>query len=175
MNTIDHAKRAHALISMSGMERTVNCPPSVVLGLDLPDLPATEASIEGTAAHEVAEMMLKAKLEETPYPEIDLTGQYDEHMVRCGKAYAEYLYSVIEPMLEFEHTWAIEKKVIADESRDIWGTIDFIFIYIDEEKKKNVLIFDYKYGMKKVSPKKNWQVSGYGYAAYKTWGRKTLS
>lgn len=54
---IKHKDRAHALLSASGAERWINCPPSARLAEQFPDETSTYAA-EGTLAHELAECFL---------------------------------------------------------------------------------------------------------------------
>src|SRR5690606_30590166 len=60
---MNHAKRKHALLSASGSERWLNCPGSVRLEQDFPDTTSPYAQ-EGTAAHELSEIMLRYKTEQ---------------------------------------------------------------------------------------------------------------
>lgn len=57
-----HKERAHALLSASGASRWIACPPSAQLEQDFLEERSNFAA-EGTAAHELAETMLKHQLE----------------------------------------------------------------------------------------------------------------
>lgn len=167
---IDHASRDHATFGPSSMSRLVACPASGFLSKEIPNPPSTAAADEGTLGHEVSEIMLEAKLTDTPYPK-SFDEKYDKEMIACGKAYAEFIYGVIEPHLSKRHFWAIEKRLINDSDRDIWGTADFVFVYKEDgEDKKNIIIIDYKYGTWAVSPKKNWQLAAYAWGAIEEFG-----
>lgn len=56
-----HSERAHARLSASGSSRWLACPGSVQLESNYPDTTTTFAE-EGTAAHELSELMLQLKL-----------------------------------------------------------------------------------------------------------------
>lgn len=157
---LDHASRAHAVYSPSTFDRAVNCPWSLFDSKSFPDSGGTAASDEGTLGHEVAETLLEDKLEGRRYRILD-PEKYDADMRKCGRHYAEFIYSVIEPYLSGPHYWCIEKKLEIDVKRDIWGTADFVFIYKDSKNIKHVIIFDYKYGLVPVEVKNNWQIVGY--------------
>jgi len=59
---VDHSERAHALLSASGASMWTACTPSAVLGQYF-DNDGTDFAEEGTLAHELAEVNLKAELE----------------------------------------------------------------------------------------------------------------
>ena len=54
---INHADRAHAVLSASASERWINCPPSALLESELPESTSVYAE-EGTLAHELSEVKL---------------------------------------------------------------------------------------------------------------------
>lgn len=58
---MSHAERAHALLSASGASRWINCPPSARLTEHIPD-DRSEYADEGTAAHELSEIMLRRQI-----------------------------------------------------------------------------------------------------------------
>lgn len=63
MSQQNHAERAHAKLSASGSKRWLACPGSVQLESQYPDV-TTSFAEEGTAAHELSELMLQHKLGE---------------------------------------------------------------------------------------------------------------
>jgi hypothetical protein len=169
----NHADRDHSRFGPSSLYRIVNCPFS---GFQVDQFPPSESSKysdEGTTAHEIAELFLEAKLEGLPYPKVD-TEVYNPEMIKCAKAYAEYIYDKIFMFLDNDHFWAIEKRLIGDADRGIWGTCDFIFIYLDDDRHLHLIIVDYKYGVMEVgleedgkaqNTKGRWQVAGYALGA----------
>lgn len=56
-----HAERAHAVLGASGADRWINCPPSARLQEHIPDK-ISEYADEGTAAHELSELILRRRL-----------------------------------------------------------------------------------------------------------------
>lgn len=56
-----HAERAHALLSASGADRWINCPPSARLSEYIADK-RSEYADEGTAAHELSELLLSRSI-----------------------------------------------------------------------------------------------------------------
>ena len=61
VNNINHANRAHSLLSASASHRWLHCPPSARLAENFPDT-ESEAAKEGTAAHELMEARLNLAL-----------------------------------------------------------------------------------------------------------------
>lgn len=56
-----HAERAHALLGASKADQWINCPPSARLQESVPDK-RSEYADEGTAAHELSELILRRRL-----------------------------------------------------------------------------------------------------------------
>ncbi|MGO4787000.1 DUF2800 domain-containing protein [Paenibacillus sp. 2KB_20] len=56
-----HAERAHALLGASKADQWINCPPSARLQESIPDK-RSEFADEGTAAHELSELILRRRL-----------------------------------------------------------------------------------------------------------------
>lgn len=63
MTEINHAERAHAVLSASGASRWMACTPSADLEKDEPDQ-SSEFAMEGTAAHELSEIFLMHEIGE---------------------------------------------------------------------------------------------------------------
>lgn len=63
MSEINHAERAHAVLSASGASRWMSCTPSAALEKDIPDQTSVFAE-EGTAAHELSEIFLMHEIGE---------------------------------------------------------------------------------------------------------------
>ena len=61
VNNINHANRAHSLLSASASHRWLHCPPSARLAENFPNT-ESEAAKEGTAAHELMEARLNLAL-----------------------------------------------------------------------------------------------------------------
>ena len=102
-----HADRAHAVLSASGAHRWIACPPSALLEAELPDTDS-DASRQGTAAHELAEHKLRRALKlRSDRP----TSQWqDDEMEELTDAYRDYVLDhvdgaelFIEQRVDFSH------------------------------------------------------------------------
>ncbi len=136
--------RAHALAGPSGASRWMNCPASVTLARDIPPQPSSPYAREGTAAHFLAETVLRG----LPEPaEIMVDGEsipIDYEMKKaCG------IYVTYADMLRYgaDGFW-IEKGVSLDwlyepepMPEPIYGTADCIAICDD-----TLHVIDFKYG-----------------------------
>ena len=89
-NHINHADRAHSLLSASGSHRWLACPPSARLAEHF-ESTSSEAAREGTAAHELMEARLNLALGLIPAKEAHkqiakaeaseyFNGEMDEHI-----------------------------------------------------------------------------------------------
>ena len=86
-----HATRAHALLSASGASRWLACPPSAKLEEAEGDKTSPYA-LEGTLAHEIAEIYLAGKAGADPRLEpLRDTQSYTLEMEDCARAYADYV------------------------------------------------------------------------------------
>ena len=93
---IDHAVRAHAVLSASSSHRWLMCPPSVKLSEQFADKPSVYAE-EGTFLHELSEMKLHRYLGDV-HPEI-LEIQYAEH--RDNDFYSDEAENVTDEYVDF--------------------------------------------------------------------------
>lgn len=147
----------HAPFAPSGLARVVACPGSYNLiraaraaGLTLNE-DDTDASREGTAAHEVAARLAQ-------YGELCPVGSLTSNGV-----------AVTEEMIEGAEMWAeavaphldgadIEKRIeCLYVHRDCWGTPDFA----NGPTLGTLFVSDYKFGHRYVSPVMNWQLIAY--------------
>src|SRR5699024_3517860 len=92
----DHRNRAHALLSASGSARWLNCPPSARLEDEVEDK-TSPAALEGTLAHELAELELsysQGRVSEENYTitrsEIESNEYYDSEMEQHVEDYVDY-------------------------------------------------------------------------------------
>ena len=93
--SIDHASRAHAVLSASAAKRWLNCPPSARLNEQFPNT-SSEFAEEGTAAHELCEYKVRKYLHdrmERPQSEY-----YTEEIEQATDIYAEFVIGIIEEM-----------------------------------------------------------------------------
>jgi len=175
---VNHSERAHALLSASSAERWLSCAPSAVLEDNYPDQ-SSEYALEGTLAHELAELKLRSKLnlvlnrreteEETKRrrektKEIQESNFYSKEMEEHTSNYVNYIIEefmavrlydkaavlFIEARLNFSH--------IVPEG---FGTGDAVILGNGVMK-----VIDLKYGAgKKVDAVENSQLKLYGVGA----------
>lgn len=164
---INHADRAHALLSASSAERWLNCPPSAVAAEAYTN-EGTEFTREGTQAHEVAERIARCAVDGIKYdwdrcedwPGEDPTTE----MIECAKGYADYIQ---------EQTQEPGALVMLEQRVDFspwvpggFGTADCIIIQGD-----TMDVIDYKYGKGvAVSAIDNAQEMCYGLGALNDYG-----
>lgn len=152
--TVAHAERAHALLSASGADRWINCPPSARLTENIPDK-RSEYADEGTAAHELSELKLRRRITicnskqraeiETALQYFTATNQY--YNAEMENAIQEYVEIVGERFMEAKAR-SSDAVVMLEERLDFsewvpegFGTGDVILI------SDGVMeIIDLKYG-----------------------------
>jgi hypothetical protein len=154
------------------MAQIINCPISKFLDVDLPDKPPSSYAQEGTIAHELCEMCVDDIMQGKPFRKVSID-EFPKDMQKHCQGYAERCYRRVEPFLGFPHTYLLEEKIIGDLFRDIWGSADFIFIWVEGDKAY-AIIRDFKYGVGvQVTHDKNWQMIGYAWAVLQHFkGRK---
>lgn len=152
----DHSSRDHALLSASAASRWLACPPSAIAAEAYPS-EATEYTIEGTLAHEVAEAITLGK-EVTPREGIDF------EMIECATGYSDYIESLITDDMDI---LLLEQKVdFSPWVPEGFGTCDCIIIQGDTLK-----VVDYKYGQGvAVSAVENAQLRLYALGALNDYG-----
>ena len=165
---INHSERAHAVLSASGAEKWLNCPPSARLEESYPDTSSPYAK-EGTLAHEIAEFKARNYFIET-LPKRTFTSKlnkfkkdelYQNEMDEYTESYLEYIKEVAMKYPSKPYI-ALEKKI--DFSKyvpDGYGTCDCILIHGND-----MHIIDFKYGKGvPVSAEKNSQLMLYALGA----------
>lgn len=145
---INHSERMHAVLSASGAEKWLNCPPSARLEESYPDTSSSYAK-EGTLAHEIAEFKARNYFIET-LPKRTFTSKfnkfkkdelYQNEMDEYTESYLEYIKEVAMRYPSKPYI-ALEKKI--DFSKyvpDGYGTCDCILIHGND-----MHIIDFKYG-----------------------------
>lgn len=172
---MNHAERAHALLSASSAHRWLSCTPSALLEAEFPDT-SSEAAAEGTLAHEMCE--IKAK--QTLFRKTD-TGYLAKSVATrsLNKLRKDPLYS--EEMEGYTDDYAAEldlmaldfneRPYIALETRldltewvpEGFGTADCVMI-----GGNRLLVVDFKYGKGvKVQAENNPQMQLYALGALK--------
>jgi hypothetical protein len=151
------APDTHAPFAPSGLARVVACPGSYNLiraaraaGLSLNE-DDTDASREGTAAHEVAQRLVQYG-ECIPVGSLTSNGvAVTEEMVEGAQMYAEAVAPYLDGARIEEH---VECMYV---HRDCHGTPDFAY----GPTLGTLFISDYKFGHRYVSPEMNWQLIAY--------------
>jgi hypothetical protein len=146
--------KKHSRLSPSSAYRWLKCPASIEINelLSIKSDEESEASREGTKAHEYAEKILKPNTFDITEEVLDSIK--DETMRDAVEQYVTYVKSY----------WKADaKKVVGVEVeveipiKDSWGTADALSI-----SKEEINIFDFKYGFRKVEAKNNSQLILYG-------------
>ena len=158
----------HALLSASGAERWLNCPPSAQLTRYMPDT-SSEYADEGRLAHAIADLHLREKYIDqlgpkkfqTALKKLKNNPLYNTEMDRYIAEYGDYVDSAVlahktKPLI------AIEKRVSFGEYvPDGYGTCDAVIL-----SGELLHVIDLKYGKGvPVSPENNPQVMLYALGA----------
>lgn len=163
---VNHAERAHALLSASGSDRWLNCPASARLEEGFPEETSSFAE-EGTLAHELAEIMLKLDLKLMPmaaykkqYAELKKSKHYYAGMDDEVMIYVNFVKQ------QFTEAKRIDKdaKILIEQKFDLtkyveggFGTSDCAIYYAGQ-----IEVIDLKFGKGKlVSAKDNTQLMYY--------------
>ncbi len=145
--TAEQREREHALLSASGAEKWLNCPPSARLEETLPDSNSGYAA-EGQLAHKIAELKLfkyfnpmGPKAYKDKMAELEADPLYAPEMQRHTDEYVEYIKGVAmsyptNPLVFIEKR--VDYSHIAPEG---FGTDDCLLIH-----GHDLHIFDLKYG-----------------------------
>lgn len=149
---------AHARNSPSALHRTLNCPPSLVLGEQYADEESSYAA-EGSAGHALAEHLIKKHLKlRTKRPVSDY---YSDDLLEAVDDYVSFVIGEIEDAKRKckQPVFAVEQRVdISDYATDCFGTADMVIV-----TDKVVHIIDLKLGRGvEVSAVKNPQLMAYG-------------
>ena len=144
---IDHGNRAHALLGASNSSRWTKCTPSARLEEQFPQQ-ETDFSLEGTLAHEIADLTLKVEISDITVKEYSKEIKvkrknklFDDEMIGHADSYTDY---VIDTSLEREGKSIIMTEQKVDFSEYIpegFGTADAIII-----SDSIMDVIDFKYG-----------------------------
>lgn len=157
-----HGTRSHALCSASGASRWLNCLGSVGLCTKVPPRPTSIYALEGTRAHELAEVFLGQWQKGGAF---EAQG-FEPDMIAHVKGYIEFVKTKSK---EFSTppTIRIEKQVTLHKDLSMWGTADVVMIGERQEESHGKII-DFKYGKTRVVAKDNPQLAYYGAALVQT-------
>lgn len=144
----NHSNRAHALLSPSSAARWIVCPPSARLEDTKVD-EGTPFAMEGTIAHEVAEIIANSTLGGVNFDSADSMldvkaekcNKYDfdfSDMEKYAKGYAEYIAEKLKPG---DHMILEERLDFTKYVPEGFGTGDCVLLNNDK-----LTIIDYKYG-----------------------------
>lgn len=146
----------HSRLSPSGASRWVKCPGAVIMGEQFPEPKdrRNEAAEEGTASHWVGSEVLEGK----PTPQVGQTAPngivIDLEMIEGAMVYVDAVRQVAggAPL-------QVESRLNAAYVHpECWGTTDCWF---DLPGKREIHVWDYKYGFGVVDPFENWQLICY--------------
>ncbi len=173
-----HAERAHALLGASKADQWINCPPSARLQESVPDK-RSEFADEGTAAHELSELILRRRLTPCNAAErkrldkaiADFKSSNQYYWPEMEDAVAAYV-EVVEERFMAAKARSSDAVILLEERLDFsewvpdgYGTGDVVLI------SDGVLeVIDLKYGKGvPVSAIGNPQLRLYGLGAWSNW------
>ena len=146
--TLDHANRAHAILSASSSKQWLNCPPSARLQEQFPNESSVYAE-EGTFMHEVCEYKVRHGYLHDRMEKPQSEEFYTEEVEQVTDVYAEFVISVIEDMKRS----GCEPLVLVEEKLDYsniapggFGTGDMVILGKTEDGKGIAHIIDFKGG-----------------------------
>jgi hypothetical protein len=151
--------REHSELSLSSSERWVACPGSIFLIRNIEVPPAGPEAERGTKVHEFCAVILgdflKYKLEGSdPVARANkMVSDYELEDIENAHAYSDTIWKEVLDQSITHKAYGIEEKFIFDEKLDIYGTVDFWCIYIDDRAKRAAVIVDYKNGYNYVDEK----------------------
>ena len=145
---LDHANRAHAVLSASASKQWLNCPPSARLQEQFPNESSVFAE-EGTFMHEVCEYKIRHGYLHDRMKKPQSEEFYTEEVEQVTDVYAEFVITVIEEMKKT----GCEPLVLVEERLDYsniapggFGTGDMVILGKNEDGKGIVHIIDFKGG-----------------------------
>lgn len=149
---------AHARNSPSALHRTLNCPPSLVLGEQF-QVEESQYAAEGSAGHALAEHLIKKHLKQrTKRPVSDY---YSDDLMEAVEDYVAFVIEQIEAAKREckSPLFSVEQRVdISEYSPDCFGTADMVIV-----TDKVAHVIDLKLGRGvEVSAEENPQLMAYG-------------
>jgi hypothetical protein len=164
---------AHATLSPSAAKRWIQCPASVRMAKSMPHQQDSVYAREGTAAHELAELMArdqllgglaaKAKALTAWRKEFDIAAETEAEMLEHAQAYVDYLRTRLA--LHPDSVLLLEQKLPTGIPGS-WGTSDAIIV-----SPTSVESVDFKYGVGvRVEAEENPQTRLYGIGALEEYG-----
>lgn len=163
---VPHTTRSHAVFSPSSAHRWMNCPASIFMEKDIPNVASSYAE-EGTKAHEYMEACVLSMLGNTEKDTVIRNTEhlYGEEIGACAKVYLE---AISECYFEEPEDYAVEFRVNLSNvvgMPDTFGSADFLMV-----SGGDLFVFDYKHGQGvKVSAEENPQMMLYALGALDSW------
>lgn len=161
------ASADHALLSASGAERWIACPPSARLEETFPD-ETSEYAGEGELAHKLAELKARKHFLNMPQSgyvaalkEIKADPRYTLEMEDVTDEYLLFLKSISMQYPRQPHV-ALEQRVLYDDvAPEGFGTADCVMLF-----GPDIHVIDFKYGKGvRVDAAENWQEMFYAHGA----------
>lgn len=160
----------HSSLGPSSWSRWIRCPGSVQAQQGIPDQARYEAA-EGTVFHELVADCLEMGFEPEDFVGggrgLEVDGfwiEYDDEMCEMARDGLDFVRNVAA-----EPGWQLFVETRVDISKwtlpGQFGTADVILVNI---AKKQVIVFDWKYGKEPVYPQENEQAQGYCLGAWQT-------
>lgn len=133
-----HKDRSHAELSASGSSIWLNCTMSPVLSRGV-ERRSSKYADEGTAAHEVAEELLRQRGFGQPKAH-----EVDEETETWVKPYVDYVETLcrVAPLYQIEQRVSLAKLWDGDPPSDLFGTADCVAVTPD----RTLHVVDLKYG-----------------------------
>ena len=159
-------ERAHARIGPSSLARAFKCPGSVnfIEDLDEPDV-AGNAADEGTILHSFAEDCLNHDL--NPHSMVGEQRTYNGYTYELTEEDADGILEGLDEIDQYPGKLLVEKRVSLERwMPDQFGTCDIGVI-----GKKRIVIADWKFGFKAVSPIENPQLMAYALGMWDNFAR----
>lgn len=142
----------HSIFGASGAHRWVNCPASIKLSENIKQKRSVYAA-EGTAAHALIEELFKG----VDIDKIETIEDFkvNEDMRIAAKEYEKYVRKNCKENLLIEHR--VDLSWLSDNKVPVFGTVDGV----SWEDFGTLQVYDFKYGVKPVNPKENYQLMFY--------------
>ncbi len=153
----------HSRLAPSSAFRWVECPLSVALSEQFPDLMQDPSGPEGTAAHWVWYSMIKSH---TPVlGELTPEGiQVTQEMLDGALQFVNKVFAIANPHQAMRKVRLEEQSTMAGIHRIMFGTPDAEIDLLEEVGEYHIV--DYKYGHRSVGPFENWQLAAYAFGAF---------
>lgn len=174
--TPSHSERSHSLLGGSSANRWLNCTGSVALLQTLPPKLVGDAALKGTEAHEYLETCLKIllshKKEGIP---LEYPGHPDHTLEEIIQETVQVIWEKVLSETITDKAYGLETKLTISKTFDMYGSIDFWVVHIDDKGKRCGVVFDFKYGYHEVPVEKNAQLAYYAVALQETLKRSNKS